>query len=379
MPKTIDKDTPLRELQVTVPSPMSSAEWAEVDPRVRLYSFFSARVEDEHLLDGLRKLCEQAMREGWTDAEFAYQARQWVDRCEDPLGGSREARNNMDPEERAKYDNDVRNLDSRARLELIIRTQRAIAAGLDQFLRGMTPQMLNAYPAWRFQRQAGAREKYKRPDHVAHENAVRLKTDFKFWLARNSKDQGGFEFPHAPFGFNSWMRLSPVARKEAERLGLIKPGERLKVSDEDKERYGISDDGSIPAPTVSVADISDEGKEAVKKDTEKEGGVVEPGDGGETWTPRLPDRVAPKPVSPPVEPSPAPAPQPEPVEPEPPAPQPGRKPAPARPPGVPEDVPEEDWLPWMLAKLAKKPKRENYKTEAEFNAALKRWRESLAG
>lgn len=50
-----------------------------------------------------------------------------------------------------------------------------------------------------------------------------------------------------------------------------------------------------------------------------------------------------------------------------------------RPPGVPEDVEEEDWLPWMLAKLAKKPKRENYKTEAEFNAAMKRWRESLAG
>lgn len=274
----------------------------------------------------------------------------------------------MSPEERAKYENDVRNLDSRARLELIIRTQRAIAAGYNQFLNGMKPHALNVYPGWRFKRQDGAREKYKRPDHVAHENDVRLKTDFKYWLARNSKDQGGFELPHAPFGFNSWMRLSPVARKECERLGLIAPGEKLAVSDEDKKRYGITDDGSIPAPEPDVSDMSPEGKKAVKKSMEDEGGDVEETPGGGM-----------RPVYPAPQPAPAPAPAtPEAPKPSAPAPEPAR-PAPTRPPGVPEDVEEEDWLPWMLAKLAKKPKRENYKTEAGFNAALKRWRESLAG
>lgn len=368
----IDKDTPLSAVQETVPSPMSSAEWAAVDPRVRLYSFFSARVEDEHLLDGLRKLCEQAMREGWTDQEFARLAREWVERCQDPLGEHREAKNNMSPEEREAYENDVRNLDSRARLELIIRTQRAIAAGYDQFLRGMRPQMLAAYPAWRFVRQDGAREEYKRADHVAHENEVRLKTDFAFWLDRNREEIGGFGFPHAPFGFNSWMRLVPVSRRECEKIGLLKPGERVEVSAEDKARYGITDDGAVPAPSVSVADVSDEGKEAVKRDTEEEGGEVVPGDGGETWTPRLPDRVAPKPVSPPVEPEPTPEPQPTP-----PAPQPGRKPAPTRPPGVPDDVPDDDVLPWMLAKLALKPKRGQYKTEQEYKEALDKWRRNL--
>lgn len=368
MPK-IDRNTPLHVLQETAPSTMSSAEWADVDPRIRLFSFFSARVEDEHLLDGLRKLCEQAMREGWTDDEFARQARDWIERCQDPLGEHREEKNNMSPEERAKYENNVQNLDSRARLELIIRTQRAIAAGYDQFLRGMTPLMLNAYPAWRFKRQPGAREKYKRKDHVAHENEVRLKTDFKYWLARNRKEIGGFGLPHAPFGFNSWMRLEPVSRKECERLGLIKPGEKLTVSDADKERYAITDDGSIPDPAKildpsrSVSDISDEGKEAVKRDTEEQGGEIVPGDGGKTWTPRLPDGVAPKPVAPTVEPGHSPAPQPQ--------------PAPTRPPGVPEDVEEDDILPWMLAKLALKPQRAQYKTEQEYKEALKKWRRNL--
>lgn len=361
-----DKVTTLADVRETVPSPMSSAEWAEVDPRVRLFSFFSARVEDERLLDGLRALCEQAQREGWTDAEFAYRAKRWIEQCQDPTGEHREELNNMSPEERAKYENDVRNLDSRARLELIIRTQRAIAAGYNQFLNGMKPHALNVYPGWRFKRQDGAREKYKRPDHVAHENDVRLKTDFKYWLARNSKDQGGFELPHAPFGFNSWMRLSPVARKECERLGLIAPGEKLAVSDEDKKRYGIADDGSIPAPEPDVSDMSPEGKKAVKKSMEDEGGDVEETPGGGM-----------RPVYPAPQPAPAPA-TPEAPKPPAPAPEPAR-PAPTRPPGVPEDVEEEDWLPWMLAKLAKKPKRENYKTEAGFNAALKRWRESLAG
>lgn len=360
-----DKVTTLADVRETVPSPMSSAEWAEVDPRVRLFSFFSARVEDERLLDGLRALCEQAQREGWTDAEFAYRAKRWIEQCQDPTGEHREELNNMSPEERAKYENDVRNLDSRARLELIIRTQRAIAAGYNQFLNGMKPHALNVYPGWRFKRQDGAREKYKRPDHVAHENEVRLKTDFGYWLARNSKEQGGFELPHAPFGFNSWMRLSPVARKECERLGLIAPGEKLEVSDEDKKRYGITDDGSIPAPEPDVSDMSPEGKKAVKKSVEDAGGDVEETPGGGMR---------------PVYPAPQPAPAPAPVEPEPvaPAPQPKpARPAPARPPGVPEDLEEDDILPWMLAKLAKKPKRGQYKTEQEYKEALDKWRRNL--
>lgn len=48
-----------------------------------------------------------------------------------------------------------------------------------------------------------------------------------------------------------------------------------------------------------------------------------------------------------------------------------------RPAGVPEDVEEEDLLPWMLAKLARKPKRSQYKTDEAYLEALEKWRKSL--
>lgn len=265
---------------------MSSAEWAEVDAKTRLFSFFSARVEDEHLLDGLRRLVEQAKDEGWTNAEFVDAAKDWIASVQDPTGEHREKLNSMDPEKRKKYENNVRNLDSRARLELIIRTQRAIAAGYAQFQAGFTQEQLWLNPGWKFRRQPGAREKYKRRDHVQHENAIRLKTDFKFWLARNRKEIGGFELPHAPFGFNSWMRLVPAKRRECVAAGLLKEDEEIAPTEEEKRKYAITGSGEIPQPEdvfdwTRPADIlTPDGREAVDESTEEEGGEVEETDDG---------------------------------------------------------------------------------------------------
>lgn len=54
-----------RELE-PVPSPMSTAEWAAVEPAVRNGAFFSAGVEDAHLLEALRQNMDRAIAEGWT-------------------------------------------------------------------------------------------------------------------------------------------------------------------------------------------------------------------------------------------------------------------------------------------------------------------------
>lgn len=352
--------TDLGKLQRLAPSPMSAEEWANVDPRIRLYSFFSARVEDERLLDTLRRMVEQAKEEGWTPTEFTNAVKEAISGIIDPTGEHREELNNLDDETRKKYEADVRNIDSRARIELIYRTQLAIAAGLAQFQAGMTPLQLAMNPAWRFKRQDGAKEEYKRKDHVSHEDEVRLKTDFAYWLDRNRKEIGGFELPHAPFGYNSWMRLVPVSRKEAEALGLLKPGERLELTDEEKRLYGISGDGSIPDPasTVdpsrSVKGMTDEGKRKVKEDTEAAGGTVKVDDDGNRMTPEYPAAPSkPKPH--------APAPY----------------PAPARPDGVPDGMDDDDLLIWMLVKLARKPRRAQYKTEKEYKEALRKWRGNL--
>jgi hypothetical protein len=103
------------------------------------------------------------------------------------------------------------------------------------------PDYINLFPAARFVRMPGATT--PRPRHVAAEGEVRRWDDFEFWLYQNAADIGGFEVPWGPFGFNSYMRQEPVKRKEAERLGLVKPGEIIQPIN--AKRWGVN-----PAQTI---------------------------------------------------------------------------------------------------------------------------------
>lgn len=221
------------ELEPT-PSPFTTKEWMQQSPAVRRGAFFSATVEDERLLGSLRNFVQKGLEEGWTESQFVNNVSQWMRDTKDALGipyrQDKHRMTTMTDAERKAYDNDVRNIDSRARLRLIFRTQAELANGFRQFIQDLSPENLKAYPGWRFFRQPGALT--KRLDHVIHDGDIRLKTDVRYWLARNKPSFGGFDIPHAPFGFNSWMRVTPVPRKTCETLELIKPGEPVKMPDE---------------------------------------------------------------------------------------------------------------------------------------------------
>lgn len=201
------------------PSSMSTVEWAEVAPAVRNSAFFSATVEDEHLLAALKKLVDMGEEEGWSPAEFVENALHMMDNIK------------LDPEAREAetFKDSFNTLYDPKRLRLVFRTQGELAYGYKQLQEEFNGVNLQVYPGWKFVRQAGAKEKQKRVDHVKHENAVRLKTDIQFWLDRNSFDQGGFGNPYAPWGFNSWMRSQPVNRKTCEELGLLKKGQKMEI------------------------------------------------------------------------------------------------------------------------------------------------------
>jgi hypothetical protein len=90
----------------------------------------------------------------------------------------------------------------------------------------MSPAVLDAFPAARFTRLPGSRE--KRPRHRDSEGDVRLKTDTAYWADwQNDPAIGGFGVPWSPFGFNSNMTTRDVSRKTAERLKLIRKGQRV--------------------------------------------------------------------------------------------------------------------------------------------------------
>lgn len=202
------------------PSAKDSAEWNQVDAAVRATSFFSACVEDERVLRGLQGMVQAAMEEGMSMQEFVTEALNMLDfiRLEAPEG--------EDEKKGFKYSIDT--LYSPERLRLIYRTQEQLAHGYADFCAAYEPEWLDEFPAWQFVRQPGAKEDQKRPDHVAHEGDIRLKTDLQYWLDRNSYDQGGFGNPYPPFGFNSWCRVFDVDRETCEMLGLLKPGDKVK-------------------------------------------------------------------------------------------------------------------------------------------------------
>lgn len=211
------------------PSSMTSAEWSEIEPAVRNTAFFSATVEDERMLGALQKLVEQGIEEGWSPAAFVDNALQMLEQI------------SLDPEARKAetFQDSFNTLYDPKRLRLIFRTQNSLAAGYRNFQKDFSPYQLQAYPGWKFIRQPGAKEEYKRLDHVITTNRVRLKTDIKFWLRRNRKEIGGFQNPYTPWGFNSYMRTAKVEREQCEKLGLIKPGEKVRIPPE-YAQWGIS-------------------------------------------------------------------------------------------------------------------------------------------
>ena len=199
------------------PSPFNTREWARVDAKIRTGAFFSATIEDEHLLEGLRTLCQAGINEGWQESMFVRLAKQWM--TDNGYNGQSERLATMTPEESIAYENNVRFIDSRARLKLIFRTQAQMAAGATQYAEDMEPRQLYMYPGWAFVRNPGA--KTFRDDHVDHENDIRLKTDEEYWLARNDPEFGGFNNPFPPFGFNSWMWVFPRDRQACVKAGIM--------------------------------------------------------------------------------------------------------------------------------------------------------------
>lgn len=249
------------------PSSRTAEEWARVAPRERLGRMFSARVMDERLLAELKAMVDDALSEGMSQQDFVMYARRRLAAIRSaagiPYNGSSE-RAEWGEEERERYENDVRHVDSVARLKLILRTQSRMANGVREFEQAFEDFWLEQFPGWRFVRQPGAKEEYKREDHVAHENEVRLKTDTDFWLARNDPSFGGFNNPYPPFGYNSWCWVEPVSRQECERLGLLPAGERLTVPKRLAD-WGLG----AAVQQLATAGVQDMPEEAVRRVEER--------------------------------------------------------------------------------------------------------------
>ena len=204
-----------------LPTALSSAEIAEqIPPGIRERSIFSARTTEVAYLAEVQQVL-QSLVSGEINAA---DARARLQAKLDEVG--------YDPD--ARGDTGIQNLASRARIDLVLRTNRAMAVGATQ-ARG-TPVDRALYPAWRLERYEGRRvprmdwpRRWRdAANAVGWEGVSRVdemiaRKDSPVWAALGA-GTGGYDDSignaYPPFAFNSGLSWSPVSAAEAERLGI---------------------------------------------------------------------------------------------------------------------------------------------------------------
>lgn len=236
--------------------PMSSREREMLPAAERVNAIFTAEVERAHFLQRTADMLDDflsgkreeiVLNDGSSTTVGVVQGKaDFIKKARDFMVAE-----GMVPDAR---NNHITNIGARSRLSLIFDTLTRSCYGQARWESGMTPEMLNAFPAWRFVRHPGARS--PRLLHMMNEGAVRLKTDFQFWAVEmNSPSIGGFMLPWPIYGFNSWMDIESVSRDECVRSGLI--GQDWKPGTVDVSQFGVSMPERMMNRSSSVKKVKD--------------------------------------------------------------------------------------------------------------------------
>ena len=162
-----------------------AAEWTE---KARAQAIFSARVAEGHILDRLRKVSDAFSRGEIGQAEARTELKKFL------------LREGYDPKQAG-----LRNLASTARLNLILEQNARMAAAVGQYQAGMDPDMLEAFPYWRY---ISKNDEMVRDDHARYNGKVYSKLD-PIWRRI---------FP--PRDFRCRCRIEQLEEEEARSVGI---------------------------------------------------------------------------------------------------------------------------------------------------------------
>lgn len=293
-----------------LPSTLGSAELRDqVAAEVRALAIFSARVHNAEVLDAIQKWSAE-LAAGNVDQATARWRILEVIRATGytPEGGFPDAPEGAVPPADAGT---LQDLTSLRRLNLILDTQRALATGRAQQIRGMQPERLKSWPAYELVRAAqreaprnwGGAHVGTPPRHagqvdprsrweiaggkaLASGRLIALKGD-PVWgeLGSSGNFDDALDVDFSPFAFNSGMVLWEVDRETCEREGVTGPdGETIDEWLDQEHPLLLDKQGRIlPPPQASVKTLG----EAGRKYLEKSGIVITP-----EGTATTPDAVA---------------------------------------------------------------------------------------
>ena len=215
-----------------VGSDLNSKQWLSVQAGMRDRAFFSSGIFELNFLSALRGPTADHAN-GETDLS---KIRMEITKRLKQAGYKPEA----------GTEGTIKDLFSKARLDVIVKTNVAQARGFIQYAEGMTPGAFAAFPAQEFTR-------------IEHRNQPRT-TWPQRWKNAGGKIYGGrmiavkddpvwyrlstFGDPHPPFDFGSGMGVMDVSQKEAIALGVITKEEIIQKRDELRER---EENGALPS------------------------------------------------------------------------------------------------------------------------------------
>ena len=210
----LDAKTPIGSI-------LRSEHWEQVPLALRERAQFSAGIEQASVMQAVQDKLQE-----WVELSSNKSNRAFMDRSRFVA----EMRQVMQSNGLDEGHGGITNPASKARLELIYNFQTTDAAEFGRWQMGQDPDVLDAFPAQEFLRVESRNQ--PRSDWSERWAAAGGRTYDGRWIALKSDPVwvgiSRFGRPWPPFDFGSGMGVEDISRVEAERLGLLKKGQKAK-------------------------------------------------------------------------------------------------------------------------------------------------------
>lgn len=196
--------------KIPVPAELDSAQWNRVKAQIRDRAFISSQIASARILHELRTQVAAATEGEKSDSEIRRDLREFLQKIGYNPGDARGT---------------IKDLLTKARLDVIIDTNRRQARGFAQHLEATTNGALRAFPAYELVRVYERKQKRNWIQRWTSAGGkvypgnrmIALKTD-PIWSRISA-----FGTPYPPFDWGSGMGVEDVGRGECLDLGVIEP------------------------------------------------------------------------------------------------------------------------------------------------------------